>query len=226
MANNNKFMEITKWKKIEARAKRANKWLDKVANWSEEDDDYNDDVSYMDAWEYGTEWIDNWYDAVVENGLYDLNGKKIHILYKSPRVDVDDGVTDGHHEILIGLDRFGFRTENFIQIDYNHEDWKAETIEWCVVAVVDGIKTLIIPHKKGDFNPKDESWGAWHEIAKNDDSGHVEYDDVMEDDVIANHDSVDYMKSTNIEYLSWYCRNYDYENSGLDIRWSKMRRMA
>ena len=30
MANNNKFMEITKWKKIAARAKRVDKYLEKV----------------------------------------------------------------------------------------------------------------------------------------------------------------------------------------------------
>jgi hypothetical protein len=223
---NNKFMDITKWKKIVARAKRADKNLEKVSNWSVEHKDYDDGVSVMDAWEWGTCWIDDWYDTVVENGLYDLNGKKIHILYKSPKVHVDDGNIFGHDEIINGLNRFGFNDVEYLQIDYSYSDFRVEEIEWIVVAVVDGIKTLIIPYKKGDYNPKDDFWHDWYELARDDDNC-FDNDDLVGESQVSVHDTVEwYGDKKNVEYLSYYKREYDNYNSGYNISWSNMRRIA
>lgn len=218
-----KYMDITKWKKIASEAKRADKYLYKVCNWEEGDKDYNDDVYVSDAWDWGTEWIDSWYDAVEVNGLYELNGKKIHILYKSPRNGVNDNDIFGHDDIINGLHQFGFDDALFLQIDYNHSDFKVSEIEWIVVAVVDGIKKLIIPHRMGYYNPKSEFWYEWSDCGE-----YFDYHDLVGDNEVPVHDTVDWKRvdDFNVEYLSWYNREYDMENSGYNLGWANMKRIA
>jgi hypothetical protein len=222
---NNKFMDIMKWKKIAARAKRADKNLEKVKNWEEGDKDYNDNVSVSDAWEYGNGWIDDWYDTVVENGLYELGGKKVHILYKSPRYN--DGYDEGYNEIMNNLVKWGYSDCRIIQIDLdnNYNTLHASHLDWFVVAVVDGIKKMIVPYQNGSYIPTDDCWHEWNSIAGVDEE--IEIDDVIDitgEDKVMSWDTFEYDKSNDMICLSWMLRSGD--ECGFDIRLANMKRIA
>lgn len=230
MANNNKFMEITKWKKIAARAKNANKNLEKVKNWEPGDKDYNDDVYVCDSWECGNGWIDDWYDTVVENGLYELDGKKVHILYKSPRYETNDNNIFGPDEIISNLDKWGYSDCRIIQIDLNknYNTLHASHLDWFVVAVVDGIKKMIVPCQNGSFIPTDDCWYDWNQIADDDGYDGIEVNDVIDidgEDKVMSWDTFEYDNDNDIIYLSWMLRS-ERDECGFDTTLANMKRIA
>lgn len=224
----NRYMDIMKWKKIASDAKKSQKYLSKVMNWDESDKDYNDDVSIQDAWEWGTDWIDSWYDVVVENGLYELGDKKVHILYKSPKLYVGGEIDiDNRDKIIDGLTEWGYSDNRFIQIDRdtNYGTLHSHHLEWFVVAVVDGRKKLIIPHLMGDLIPTDGNWYEWNGIAEGGD--YIDEDSVVDFDgeKVMNEETYEYDNYNDTECLS-YKYVSDYDAMGYDIRWANMRRIA
>lgn len=226
----NGYMDIMKWKKIASEAKKADKYLDKVKYWEDTDPDYNDDVYVSDAWEWGCSWIDSWYDAVEVNGLYELKGgKKVHILWKSPKVSVNDNNIYGPDEIMNGLSDWGFDDRRFIQIDFNSDsnNLHSSCLEWVVVAMIDGVKKIIIPHKKGYYIPTNDAWYEWLSIADNETielGGEVDFDGPK----VMDNSTFEYDNGHEVkdwESLSYFdCQERDY--NGYNLIWANMRRIA
>lgn len=227
----NGYMDIMKWKKVVSEAKRADKYLDKVKNWDEDDDDFDDDVYVSDAWEWGTGWIDSWYDAVVENGLYELGDKKVHIIYKSPKMfSMGEVVYENRDEMINRLNQFGFGDNLLIQIDTNdYSDLYPTYIDWFVVAVIDGKIKLIIPTKEGNYIPTEEFWYEWDSLTS--DLGYgvdsIEVGQVVDYDgeKVMGLDSFKWNDEDNLIDLSYKSRK-EMDSYYYDISWANMKRIG
>jgi len=208
---NNKFMDITKWKKVVSKAKQAQKYLDKVRDWDEDDIYYDDDVSVCDAWSWGSDWVNDWFNTVEVNGLYELDGKKIHVIHKESSIEVNDwGFVDK-------IGSFGFDKGLGISIE-NGDDrsWSIDKAHWFMVVTIDGIINLILPSRNGNYKPSKSGMSYWNRFSSGDNSEFGK--GVVIDEMIEFNDD------ERVSWLSWEvsCEdNYDY-----DISWANMRRIA
>jgi len=211
---NNKFMDITKWKKVVSKAKHAQKYLDKVSNWEEGDKDYDDDVSNYDAWNWGCNWLGEWFDTIEVNGLYELNGKKIHIIHKEfCNNNRDFSLIETKPGLASEIDKWGFGGTG-IMIDDNDGDYTVHKTWFFVVANIDGVYNLILPSKEGCYKPLKRIFSR---IDKSKDCDEVNFEGDIDEMIEDNWDK-------NVNWLSCGISSdniYDY-----DISWANMKRIA
>ena len=210
----NGFMDVTKWKKVVSTAKKASKFLDKVSNWDEDDKDYDDDVSVCDAWEWGSGWLGNWFDAIEVNGLYELNGKKVHIIHKEfCNNNRDFSLIETKPGLASEIEKWGFG-ETGIMIDDNDGSYMVHKTWFFVVANIDGVYSLILPTKEGSYKPSNE---IFLDIDRCQDVDEVNLEGDIDEMIKSNY-------SKNVHWLSYNISSegiYDY-----DLSWTNMRRIA
>lgn len=212
----NGYMDIMKWKKVVSEAKKADKYLDKVRDWEEDDNDFDDDVSIQDAWEWGTKWIDSWYDTVVVNGLYELNGKKVHIIHKEFCNDSRDfGGETSKMGLINEISKWGFDGGFGISIDDRDDVYNVSKTYWFVVANIDGVYNLILPYRNGHYKPKKDNVTDFDRYQ---DGDYVEYKFSEFGNVVEGNwdERVSWLGDGIISDCS-----YDY-----DLSWANMKRIA